>query len=69
MRILIAAMLVAVSGAACAPVRPWERGTFTRRCFSADSRAEETKGRLHMLGAREGTRGAAGEAGGGCGCK
>ncbi len=54
---------------ACAPVRPWERGTLSHPCMAPDSRPEEARARVHMLGARESAAGASGEAGGGCGCK
>ncbi|HMR09705.1 MAG TPA: DUF4266 domain-containing protein [Polyangiaceae bacterium] len=55
--------------AGCTPVRPWQRNTLAHRCMTSDSRPEEARARRHMLGARETTQGATGEAGGGCGCK
>jgi hypothetical protein len=66
---LLAAAALGAAGVGCAPVRPWERSLLAHRCMTPDSRPEETKARLHMLGARESARGAAGETGGGCGCK
>ena len=65
----IAALLVAAAWlGGCAPVRPWQRGTLAHRCMQPDARPQETRARNHMLGARESAQGAAGEAGGGCGC-
>lgn len=63
---LLIAPLVA---GACAPVRPWERGTLAHPCMRADARPEESRAKNHMLGAREASQGASGERGGGCGCK
>lgn len=53
----------------CQPVPPWNRGTLAHRCMRPDARPEEGRARTHMLGAREATQGAAGQKGGGCGCK
>ncbi|MBK7584948.1 MAG: DUF4266 domain-containing protein [Myxococcales bacterium] len=61
--------LFAALGAGCSPVHAWQRGTLAHRCMAPDSRPEEAKARTHMLGAREGSSGASGEVGGGCGCK
>ncbi|NUQ72109.1 MAG: DUF4266 domain-containing protein [Polyangiaceae bacterium] len=55
--------------AGCQPVPVWSRSTLAHRCMRPDSRPEETRARIHMLGARESTQGAAGQKGGGCGCK
>lgn len=68
MRALVLALLT-LSLAACEPVPAWSRSTLAHRCMRPDTRPEETRARLHMLGAREAARGAAGERGGGCGCK
>ena len=66
----LACALGAGAGAAgCAPVRPWERVLLAHRCMRPDARPEEARARLHMLDARETSRGGAGETGGGCGCK
>lgn len=54
--------------AACRPLKPWQRGTLAHPCMTDDSRPEERFAKQHMLGARETTQGATGEAGGGCGC-
>lgn len=54
---------------ACQPLPLWNRATLAHRCMLPDARPEELKARLHMLGAREAAQGAAGQRGGGCGCK
>ncbi|MCC6666974.1 MAG: DUF4266 domain-containing protein [Polyangiaceae bacterium] len=63
----VVVVLALVAG--CAPVHSWQRGTLASRCMSPDARPSETRARAHMLGAREGSTGASGEVGGGCGCK
>jgi hypothetical protein len=63
-----ALLLATVALAACAPVHAYERGTLARDCMRPDARPEETRARTHMLGAREGSQGAGGDRGGGCGC-
>lgn len=64
-----ALVILLVLGAGCSPVHAWQRGTLAHRCMSSDARPDESRARVHMLGAREGSGGASGEAGGGCGCK
>jgi hypothetical protein len=61
--------LVALVAGACAPVPAWQRSALASRCMSPDSRPSESRAKTHMLGAREGSTGASGEVGGGCGCK
>ncbi|MEK6606467.1 MAG: DUF4266 domain-containing protein [Myxococcota bacterium] len=63
-------LVIALGALGCAPVRPWERGTLAHRCMRADDapRVDARKWELHVLWAREASVGAAGEAGGGCGC-
>ena len=70
MRARVLSLLLAVGCmAACAPVRPWERGRLAHRCMRPDARPEEKRAEQHMLTAREASRGATGETGGGCGCR
>jgi hypothetical protein len=69
MKLALLLCTAALFGAACAPVRPWERGALAHRSMQPDARPEESRARTHMLNAREGSQGAEGEAGGGCGCK
>lgn len=71
-RVRLSLALIAVAATlsvSCAPVQPWQRGTLSHRCMRPDARPEETRARAHMLGAREGSVGATGDRGGGCGCK
>lgn len=67
MKLVVLALAVMMS--ACTPVAPWERGLLSHPCMRASSRPEEGRATAHMLGAREGSVGATGERGGGCGCK
>lgn len=68
---MMRAILLGLALSACAPVAPWERGTLARRPMRTDdpARVEARKTQLHMLGAREASAGASGDAGGGCGCR
>ena len=68
-RVLSLVLWVVCACVGCAPVRPWQRGVLASDCMRPDARPEESQARTHMLGAREGSQGAAGERGGGCGCK
>jgi hypothetical protein len=68
MRVLGLALVVLLVVGGCAPVKPWQRGRLAHRCMQTDRRAEQNRARQHMLGARESSQGATGEAGGGCGC-
>lgn len=67
LRVFVVVVLALTAG--CAPVHAWQRGTLASRCMSPDARPSEGRARSHMLGAREGSTGASGEVGGGCGCK
>ena len=64
--ILIAA--VAVAGAGCARVKPYERELLAKpmMLFQADPHEDVLDN--HMIEAREGAVGGYGSAGGGCGC-
>lgn len=66
---LTAALLLAALAASCVPVPAWQRGLLAHRCMDPEARLEEARAEQHLLGARETTRGAAGEVGGGCGCR
>ncbi|HEV8324175.1 MAG TPA: DUF4266 domain-containing protein [Myxococcota bacterium] len=59
----------AAAGVGCAPLRPWERGLLAHRCMDPRARPEARRARLHLLTAREASRGGEGESGGGCGCQ
>jgi len=67
---MIRVIVVAVFLTSCGgSVKPWQRETLSHPCMVDESRAEELRARLHMLVAREASQGAAGAAGGGCGCR
>ncbi len=62
-------LIFLISLSACATtVKAYEREKLAHRGMRPEMRPEETRAMLHMMGAREGAVGAAGEAGGGCGC-
>ena len=65
----LVALLGALGGGCAhpAPVRPWQRAFLARRAMQFDD-GLETRFRQHLLGAREGSDGGYGHAGGGCGC-
>jgi len=65
-KLLLLATLV-LAGCA-ATVKPWQREKLSHPAMTPDARVEEGRATLHMIGAREGSTGAAGETGGGCGC-
>lgn len=65
-RCLLLALAVAAAG--CGRVPAWQRESLAHRCMTDAGRDEESRARQHMLGAREGSQGAGGETGGGCGC-
>lgn len=67
MRRLGALVLLAVV-AACAPVKPWQRGALADRRMLPAVQPEREAGREHVLGVREGAQGGHGAAGGACGC-
>ena len=65
MRSLLVALLLA-SG--CAPVRPWERETLSRRELRDPPCPSTRRHGEHVYRVREGTHGAYAAGGGGCGC-
>ena len=68
-RFLLLSFAFVVLASACAPVPAYRRGILAHPCMRADARPEESRAQAHMLGAREGSQGATGEVGGGCGCR
>jgi len=64
---IVAAM--ALTGAACATVQPWERGRLADPQMKFDDDAALAAYLAHWLEAREGAAGGSGVQGGGCGCK
>jgi hypothetical protein len=59
---------VAVGGAACVRVKPYEREMLAKPTMVFQPDPYEDVLDLHMLEAREGASGGYGSAGGGCGC-
>jgi hypothetical protein len=67
--LMIAAALVAASGCSVEPwVKPYERDHLADPIMSFDRDPVSTSYTGHVYEAREGSRGATGGAGGGCGC-
>ena len=59
---------VALAGCATAPVQPWERGRLARWDMRWDPDPLKAAIDNHTYFSKEGTTGAIGAAGGGCGC-
>lgn len=66
MRALALALLLA--SAACARVKPYERELLAHPAMQQPLHEGFARGDQHMFRVREASAGAAGEAGGGCGC-
>jgi hypothetical protein len=67
MRIL-ACLILALAGAGCVRVQPWQRETHARRVMRVEDERAETKLDSHVAEYREGSVGGTGVGGGGCGC-
>jgi hypothetical protein len=68
-RALLAALVAAALAAAgCARVRPWQRETLSAPELRAPRWRATQRAEVHVFEIREGTQGAYGSAGGGCGC-
>lgn len=63
---LIAALSVALSG--CAFVGAAKRATLSKRCMQFQEDGDELALENHLIDSREGSSGARGARGGGCGC-
>jgi hypothetical protein len=63
-----AALLAALCAQACATVAPYERERLTKPDMAAGRSADAKAGIEHATAYREGTTGAVGSSGGGCGC-
>lgn len=68
----LAALAVSVALSACAPIEPWvkpyERENLADPIMAFDRYPVSSAYLDHVFEAREGARGATGNAGGGCGC-
>jgi hypothetical protein len=67
MRAAIALVLV-FAAAGCATVAPYERERLAKRDMQLDRSPDATAGEQHAAAYREGSSGAMGASGGGCGC-
>jgi hypothetical protein len=64
--LLLAACTLGLLG--CATVAPYERERLARRDMELDRNPELSAGQQHATAYREGSNGAEGASGGGCGC-
>jgi hypothetical protein len=62
------ALLLALSASACATVAPYERERLARADMDPERNGDATAGEEHATAYREGSSGAIGSSGGGCGC-
>jgi hypothetical protein len=62
------ALLLAVAAAGCATVAPYERERLARPDMDPAHGGDATAGEEHATAYREGSSGAIGASGGGCGC-
>jgi hypothetical protein len=63
---LLAALLMV--GAGCVNVTATHRGTLSKRCMQFQEDEDEIVLENHLIDSREGSSGATGARGGGCGC-
>ncbi len=68
MRIGILIFLTVLAAAGCATVAPYERERLAKRDMQLDRNPDATAGEQHAAAYREGSTGAMGSSGGGCGC-
>jgi hypothetical protein len=61
-------LLLAVAGAGCAGVKPWERELLAKPKMMMDADPEAALLEQHVYDYREGSAGGYGGGGGGCGC-
>jgi hypothetical protein len=61
-------LLVALTFAACAPVKPWRRETLAKPELRSPPWPVQQRAEVHVYEIREGSSGGYGSAGGGCGC-
>jgi hypothetical protein len=64
----LAAGLALVIGAGCVAVPATRRGTLSKRCMQFQEDGDEIVLENHLIDSREGSSGARGARGGGCGC-
>lgn len=65
-RVFVVALCV--SGTACAPVQPWERGRLAQPQMALEADALLSAMDQHVYTSKEAASGGVGPSGGGCGC-
>ncbi|MCB0321278.1 MAG: DUF4266 domain-containing protein [Bdellovibrionales bacterium] len=65
---LVAMLCLLAFLGACAPVRPWERGTLAKPHMSLDPDPLESRFMQHVYDSKTASSGGYGAGGGGCGC-
>jgi hypothetical protein len=65
---LVCVAVLAVLGAGCVNVTATHRGTLSKRCMQFQEDTDELVLENHLIDSREGSSGARGARGGGCGC-
>ncbi|MBM4781989.1 MAG: DUF4266 domain-containing protein [Archangiaceae bacterium] len=66
MRVFVVVLVTALSG--CSFVSPAKRATLSKRCMQFQEDGDELVLENHLIDSREGSSGARGARGGGCGC-
>ncbi len=65
---LFVLLLAAALSSGCALVSPTKRATLSKRCMQFQEDGDELVLENHLIDSREGSSGARGARGGGCGC-
>ena len=65
---LLLSLGCALACAACATVQPYERERLAKRDMQLEREPDASAGESHAVAYREGSSGATGATGGGCGC-
>ncbi len=66
--LLLALSITTLLAAACAPVRPWQRGQLTKQVMKPAPSQIDGAFDSHVRGSREAMRGASKNSGPSCGC-
>lgn len=66
--LLVSVTLASALLAACAPVKPWQRGHLAQPVMALDEDVMLTAISLHIYESKEASSGGVGASGGGCGC-
>lgn len=65
---LLAAVLFLLAASGCAAIAATRRATLSKRCMEFQEDGDELVLENHLIDSREGSSGARGARGGGCGC-